>query len=289
MPGYRLPIIAETHDSTSCSSKRCSEYLDENSKRSVKLVCKLAQRVQREATGYYCGYTFKPQPVGESHMKKISESFNYLREGDFKEKSLAQIHHRVSHKVFQDLQHRCMLRTAPEEWNLAANWHEQDVTNAEFIRTYMDVSFPGWQLRERLRLECSKDAETKSKKVLPSLMGTDCEKFFRHFPDLYGYRGNNVRVYYLSPWDFLMHWTVKSVPSQSEDHNISFWVEGWSREALQGARPEPGVHFEINEEIESDTILLFPKEYRHSWYMDENKFLLVPAPASSDLPDRQKN
>ena len=46
MPGYRLPIIAESHDSTSCSSKRCSEYLDENSKRSVKLVCKLAQRVQ---------------------------------------------------------------------------------------------------------------------------------------------------------------------------------------------------------------------------------------------------
>ena len=132
-------------------------------------------------------------------MKKISESFNYLRENDFKEKSLAQIHHRVSHKVFQDLQHRCMLRTAPEEWNLAANWHEQDVTNAEFIRTYMDVSFPGWQLRERLRLECSKDAEAKSKKVLPSLVGTDCEKFFKHFPDLYGYRGNNVRVYYLSP------------------------------------------------------------------------------------------
>ena len=113
-------------------------------------------------------------------------------------------------------------------------------------------------------------------------------KVFKHFPDLYGYRGNNVRVYYLSPWVFLMFWTVKSVPSPSEDHNLSFWVEGWSREALQGARPEPGVHVEINEEIESDTILLFPKEYRHSWYMDENKFLLVPAPASSDLPDRQQ-
>ena len=77
-----------------------------------------------------------------------------------------------------------------------------------------------------------------------------------------------------------MFWTVKSVPSPSEDHNISFWVEGWSREALQGARPEPG--------LESDTILLFPKEYRHIWYMEKNKCVLVPAPASSDLPDRQK-
>ena len=85
-----------------------------------------------------------------------------------------------------------------------------------------------------------------------------------------------------------MYWTVKSVPSPSEDHNISFWVEGWSREAVQGARPEPGVHIEINEEIESDTILIFPKEYRHIWYMEKNKCVLVPAPASSDLPDRQK-
>jgi hypothetical protein len=30
-----------------------------------------------------------------------------------------------------------MARTAPEETNLAANWHEQDVTNAEFMRTYI--------------------------------------------------------------------------------------------------------------------------------------------------------
>ena len=36
-----------------------------------------------------------------------------------------------------------MRRTAPEEWNLAVNYHEQDVTVAEFIRTYMSIVFNG--------------------------------------------------------------------------------------------------------------------------------------------------
>ena len=29
----------------------------------MKRICKIAQRAQRNATGYYCGYTFKVQPV----------------------------------------------------------------------------------------------------------------------------------------------------------------------------------------------------------------------------------
>jgi hypothetical protein len=46
--------------------------------------------------------------------------------------------------------HHCCSRPIAEEWNLATFWHPQDVTNAEFQRTWMSVVFPGAQLRAKL-------------------------------------------------------------------------------------------------------------------------------------------
>ena len=65
------------------------------------------------------------------------------------DKAAGQKWHRITHRVLTDFQHRSMLRPAAEEWNLAANWHEQDPKNAEFLRTYMSRDFPGWQLLNR--------------------------------------------------------------------------------------------------------------------------------------------
>ena len=57
MPNYRLPLLAETHEHDFCKSKTCLEQVGDPVH--TKRVSKLAQRAQREATGYYCGYTFK--------------------------------------------------------------------------------------------------------------------------------------------------------------------------------------------------------------------------------------
>ncbi len=61
---------------------------------------------------------------------------NFLRTG-LEEKNTGAQMHRARKKMVQDLHHRSMIRVAPEEFNLAANHHPHDVTNAEFIRTYM--------------------------------------------------------------------------------------------------------------------------------------------------------
>ena len=37
---------------------------------------------------------------------------------------------RITNRVLQDLQHHCMLRTAPEEFNLAVNLYKHDVIAA---------------------------------------------------------------------------------------------------------------------------------------------------------------
>eukprot|EP00972_Heterocapsa_arctica_P095031 14016740-Heterocapsa_arctica.AAC.1 len=60
-----------------------------------------------------------------------------------------------------------MTRTAPEEWNLAANWHEQDVMNAEFLRTYMSENFAGGQLVRRLEAEKAQLEKRQCHKLVP--------------------------------------------------------------------------------------------------------------------------
>ena len=122
-----------------------------SSARDAKVISKLAQRTQRQCTGYYCGYTFKPQPVGRKFTQLAAQSLNYLEE-KLKDKTAGQRWHRLTHRILIDQQHRCMRRTAPEEWNLAINYHEQDATSAEFVRTYMSVVFNGafWNVHSGL-------------------------------------------------------------------------------------------------------------------------------------------
>ena len=51
---------------------------------------------------------------------------------------------------------------------MAANYHEQDVTNAEFIRTYRNQTFAGGILVQRLEAEKRRDEDRVLTKVLPS-------------------------------------------------------------------------------------------------------------------------
>ena len=74
----------------------------------------LAQRAQRERTGYSCGYTFKAQPVGRRYLKAAADNLNFVQTG-MEEKTAAQQWHRITHRVLTDFQHRCIARPAAEE------------------------------------------------------------------------------------------------------------------------------------------------------------------------------
>ena len=53
LPNWRLAPSAEVHDNEFCSSKKCRDSI--NDERMLKITAKLAQRAQRQCTGYYCG------------------------------------------------------------------------------------------------------------------------------------------------------------------------------------------------------------------------------------------
>ena len=76
MPNYRVPLLPETHDQAACQSAACAAHVAQGTE--TKAMSKLAQRAQREATGYYCGYTFKAQPVGRRFVKAAAEGLNLV-------------------------------------------------------------------------------------------------------------------------------------------------------------------------------------------------------------------
>ena len=139
---------------------------------------------------------------------------------DMGAKSEGQKWHRITHRVFTDFQHRCMRRTAAEEWNLAANYHEQDITTAEFLRTYMSVDFPGGALLRRLENEVGARDDIEYRRFLPApqASSTDDDVWLRHFEEFYGFRGTHPSVFLLSPWEFLMWWQVRRLPAPSGTH-----------------------------------------------------------------------
>ncbi len=106
----------------------------QNEGKTIGSVAKRAQRVQRECTGNYCGYTFKAQPVGKNYVKAAQQSLNYLPKC-LEDNSEGQKWNRLTHRVLVDLSHRCTSKPAVEEFNLAGYGSGQDVTNPEFIRT----------------------------------------------------------------------------------------------------------------------------------------------------------
>ena len=224
-PNYRMPPIPSVHDDEFCS-KACFSKPEQK-----KVTSKLAQRAQREATGYYCGYTFKRQACGKFVLRATAESLNYVELG-LKDKSAGRQWYRTCNKMMTDWNHNCTMRTAPEECNLSANQHEQDPMNAEFIRSYMTKSFPGQRFVRLLESEMKRDPARSRKGVLPVRSDPVEKEEIRtyHLEELYGYRGCDERVYYLSPWEFLMFWEVQRVPSpkksaEDEDaHSISKWT-----------------------------------------------------------------
>ena len=155
MPNYRVPLTPAIHAAVCacpCCQKQSKEILG---KLSLKIVAKIAQRVQRESTGYYCGYTFKGQAVGRKYLLKAARSLDYLTD-KLESKTPQQRMHHITNKTFSDMFHRCCSRPTAEEWNLATFWHPQDVTNAEFQRTFRSVAFPGAQLLGKLEHEDDK-------------------------------------------------------------------------------------------------------------------------------------
>ena len=263
--GLAFHFVPAFHDNRSKQESQAYIFSIQVHIQEVHRLCKIAQRAQREATGYYCGYTFKRQPVGKHELKASAQSLNYARAG-LGDKKPGRQFHRVSNRMVVDLQHRCMLRTAPEEFNLAANFDPHDVMAAEFKRTFNKIEFYGGKLLKLYDAERAAADAPAHLRALPVRRGdvSGAALVQYNFEDVYGYRGRDVRVYYLNPWEFLMYW-------EPVRYNMALIEE-------KGDQHPDIVVF-------PDTALL--KHFRQEWMLVRRRAPFVPQPEGTPMPERE--
>ena len=213
---FRVPLLAETHD-PACDRNG----LDTNT---LQRLQRSMQHAAKKATQYFTGYLQKPQPLGRKELQQAAKHLSYL---DITPAKGAEAKHyrKVLHRVCGDLEFRCSVRPLTEEVMLASFWDGDEPTSAECIRSFAVVPFVGsdWlaqydkatEVRHRVKPTHRRQAHLKSS-------------------DLYGRRGQDPRLRYLSPWEFTALWEVQRLqPPSQQKSDLSEWLPGC------GAGPEP--------------------------------------------------
>ena len=173
----------------------------------------------------------------------------------------------VTNRIISDLEGRGTMRSAPETCNLNAYLDDKDVLAAEFIRTYMTVVFPGGSFLHRQELEDAAIAppeaapQQKRKRTAPlpvsRRINPKCPKLQKPDVDIYGYRGTDKRVHYLSPWEFMSLWGAVQLfpPCSQTDKVCTICLEGGleyynaHKHDAQGATLKPGIHYKVLDSI----------------------------------------
>jgi len=211
-------------------------------------------------TGYFSGYICKRQPVGRFELRAAAKTLPLLQPKIAKASVTGQLAQIVS-RMFSALEGRGKLRTAAEEYNLAANAHEHDPTRAEYICTFNGATFMAMDLLNCLERE--KGLSTGTPHVMlqakkRAWREADGDAVWYNFSDIYGFRPPLERLLYLNPWEFVRWWTVVELLPPSENkttpeksYNLTRWIAPMNAEAaaqlqLQSEQLIPGSHYEVN-------------------------------------------
>jgi len=298
-PSFRVPLTAKTHEcegaclTTGVSTKRLA-------------VC--TQRAMRQMVGYFSGYISKRQPAGRYEMKASTTNLQFLAEKLKNQKPLTQVA-TVTNRMFSDLESKGVLRSAPEEFNLAAHGAKQDQLDAEFVRTFESVEFVGVSYLQRLRV-VQRGGQESSSARLPRRTRLDTATYRCPAPlvDLYGYRGTDARVYHLSPWEFSAHWYPHQLqPPSAGSRAGTRWTPAGkaeyqeSRESAEVFEAEPGEHYVVDEAwfggeacpYESDNVVILAdipelQRFRHEWVLLRSARPKVPCPEQTPLPSKHQ-
>ena len=247
-PNFRIPLTERTHD-PDCE-RQCL------AKVSVRRLTLVTQKAMRQATGYFSGYICKRQPVGRFQLRQAARSLPLFKTKVLSQRTAAGQMAQVVSKMFCTLETRGKLRTAAEECNLAANACDEDKMSAEFICLFATSVLPGYDLINRLEHEKSGDTKSdhifvSSKKAVPK--SGEPQIFWYNFADVYGFRPPLPALLYLSPWEFVAHWTVLPLHAPlDKEYALTRWIPLMTRETAseliaRGEEVVPGTHYEVNE------------------------------------------
>ena len=125
-----------------------------------------------------------------------------------------------------------------------------------------------------------------------------------NFDDKYGFRGQDRRVYYLSPWEFTKLWCLEELrPPTYYNYRGRTALTQWTREGVLYraelaadqsralAAPKPIQHYVVAENIALENYVPFPtvaatEFLRHRFIMRRNERPSVPRPSRTPLPHK---
>ncbi|CAJ1359418.1 unnamed protein product, partial [Effrenium voratum] len=214
---FRVPLTPETHDPQCVRGCLDRQTLP-------KLQRAMAQAARR-STRYFTGYLQKPQPVGRKELQQAAKQLHFLGAAPAAHADVRH-YHQVVRRVFGDLEFRCSVRPMTEEFMLAGFGDSSEPSSAECIRTFPVVPFVGvdW-LRV---LDAGNQHRHKVEGSEPRRNAA-----FKH-SEVYGWRGVDSRVYYLSPWEFVKLWTVRKLQPPPEAPNVK---RPTMSQCVDGAQP----------------------------------------------------
>ena len=156
------------------------------------------QAVMAAIAGYFEGYTFTVQPIGERQVKQLREALERNMQGE-PSRGAAEDFKKYTRRLVQELELKGTVRTAVEGINLSLHWNdESDVFAAECIRSFPTVTFPATLLLKREEADTNKLSGVQKKEVG---IGYDCRP--SAIAALHHGRGDTNRMYHEPPFDLL--------------------------------------------------------------------------------------
>ena len=159
----------------------------------------------------------------------------------------------MANRTLGDLEFRGCARPITEEFNLAGNYHKNDVLQAEFYRTSeFDQFFGGNILRLLRNLKKETLSETKQSVTVRKRVGYEKKKegFQAPWEMKYGFRGNHPALYYLSAWEFTQWWFCDRLRPPTTDTRTEWTEAGLEYMALNAGNkeaeaPRAGKHYVV--------------------------------------------
>ena len=275
---FRVPLCATTHDAE--CTRNC---LDTSTLAKLQRVM---QQAARRATQYFTGYLQKPQPVGRKELQHTAKQLHFLATSNTKDPTGSH-YRKVASRVFGDLEFRCSVRPITEEFMLAGFEDDSDPAAAECIRSFPVVPFVG---TEWLTLLDHK-TEHRHRVQAASWKSTEVK-----FSELYGWRGTDPRVYYLSPWEFVKWWRLKKLqPPAADGTGNECGLSAWLPHHDPKCVPQDGWKFGRDytwrsplPEGAADRILRLPTKPQAAeaaeYYCERNLEPCIPYPTCRPLP-----
>lgn len=196
----RLPLCRQSHWS------RCTEDCVE--KVGAAELQRIAQAAMAAQIGYSTDYCTKRQAGGLYECREFARGHAAMSRKIVGEKSMSQVSRRHAQRIVADCFIRGIVRGAVETENL--NMHavatQRDPCAAECMQTFRTALLPGAALLEVIE----RMSEGKSVRGMKgNLQVVQGEVVLRDLALLYGLRGSEVAVVYLSPYEFVRYWEVK--------------------------------------------------------------------------------